>query len=402
MPSENLAAARVHLQALVNTYRENFAQYQRATYNETIRVQNMVHYSPEEYAFYKSNQSGYVTAGTETLDKYYLFIEKALSLLKDDGILGYIVPHKFMNIKSGAELRGLLSSHGNVRKIIHFGTHQVFENRSTYTCILIMSKQPNTEFEIGFVQDLNRFLFEHDAPVNLGEGKYVDVSGDNEKLVESFKKLLEHSGDTARLLLENGILSENVLLAASTIRKQTALSFFEKSLEKETSESFWQDWFSQNKWVLGSDFAKIIDERNIDTKNIADYLMCAFDGFVDIVEIKKPNGLPFWATTKDHDNYVPSTALIKAITQCQNYLYAIERRCNDADFREATKSKVIKPRCILIYGRSNDWDNGQREAYRILNSSYTQISILTYDHLLARAKNVLGVMELDNEEEIPF
>ena len=171
------------------------------------------------------------------------------------------------------------------------------------------------------------------APVNLGEGKYVDVSGDNEKLVESFKKLLEHSGDTARLLLENGILSENVLLAASTIRKQTALSFFEKSLEKETSESSWQDWFSQNKWVLGSDFAKIIDERNIDTKNIADYLMCAFDGFVDIVEIKKPNGLPFWATTKDHDNYVPSTALIKAITQCQNYLYAIERRCNDADFR---------------------------------------------------------------------
>lgn len=151
-----------------------------------------------------------------------------------------------------------------------------------------------------------------------------------------------------------------------------------------------------------TDFAKIIDERNIDTKNIADYLMCAFDGFVDIVEIKKPNGLPFWATTKDHDNYVPSTALIKAITQCQNYLYAIERRCNDADFREATKSKVIKPRCILIYGRSNDWDNGQREAYRILNSSYTQISILTYDHLLARAKNVLGVMELDNEEEIPF
>ena len=26
-----------------------------------------------------------------------------------------------------------------------------------------MSKQENTEFEIGFVQDLNRFLFEHDV-----------------------------------------------------------------------------------------------------------------------------------------------------------------------------------------------------------------------------------------------
>lgn len=31
------------------------------------------------------------------------------------------------------------------------------------------------------------------APVTLGEGKYIDVSGDNEKLVESFKKLLDRS-----------------------------------------------------------------------------------------------------------------------------------------------------------------------------------------------------------------
>lgn len=138
-----------------------------------IRVQNMVHYSPEEYAFYKSNQSGYVTANTETLDKYYLFIEKALSLLKDDGVMGYIVPHKFMNIKSGAELRELLSSHGNVRKIIHFGTYQIFENRSTYTCILILSKRPNIEFEIGFVQDLNRFLFEHDVSYTKYTSSYL-------------------------------------------------------------------------------------------------------------------------------------------------------------------------------------------------------------------------------------
>lgn len=133
----------------------------------------MVHYSPEEYAFYKSNCSGYVTATTETLDKYYLFIERALSLLKDNGVLGYIVPHKFMNIKSGAELRGLLSSHGNVKKIIHFGTHQVFENRSTYTCILIMSKQRNAEFEIGFVQDFNRFLCEHNVECTTYAAPYL-------------------------------------------------------------------------------------------------------------------------------------------------------------------------------------------------------------------------------------
>ena len=40
-----------------------------------IRVQNMVHYSREEYDFYKSKYSPYVTAQADILDKYYLFME---------------------------------------------------------------------------------------------------------------------------------------------------------------------------------------------------------------------------------------------------------------------------------------------------------------------------------------
>ncbi len=138
-----------------------------------IRVQNMVHYSPEEYAFYKSSISGYATSIAETLDKYYLFIEKGLSLLNENGVLGYIVPHKFMSIKSGAELRELLASDRNVHKILHFGTHQVFSNRSTYTCILVLSKRANTEFEIGFVQDWNQFLFEHNTDCTTYPAEYI-------------------------------------------------------------------------------------------------------------------------------------------------------------------------------------------------------------------------------------
>ena len=138
-----------------------------------IRVQNLVHYSPEEYAFYKSDFSGYATAQTETLDKYYLFIEKSLSLLSENGILGYIVPHKFMTIKSGIKLRELLASGRSVQKILHLGTHQVFAGRSTYTCILILSKRANASFEIGFVQDWNQFLFEHDIACISYPAEYI-------------------------------------------------------------------------------------------------------------------------------------------------------------------------------------------------------------------------------------
>lgn len=138
-----------------------------------IRVQNMVHYSPEEYEFYKSSIAGYSAAHTDLMDKYYLFLEKGLSLLTEDGVLGYIIPHKFMTIKSGKELRGLLANHRYVRKIYHFGTFQAFKARSTYTCIILLSKKPQDNFEIAFIQDWNRFLFEHGAVCDTYPAAYL-------------------------------------------------------------------------------------------------------------------------------------------------------------------------------------------------------------------------------------
>ena len=53
-------------------------------------------------------------------------------------------------------------------------------------------------------------------------------------------------------------------------------------------EDVWQKWFNNNPWVLGSEFVKVLGERDIDTDNISDYLMEAYDGFLDIIEIKRP------------------------------------------------------------------------------------------------------------------
>ena len=254
------------------------------------------------------------------------------------------------------------------------------------------SKKPKSELTLNN-EELNaliRYISENYKPLTLGQGEYINVSEESATLVENFKRLIEGQSDTARMLIENGILSDNVFLAASVIKKRDALIELQEKLQEEQPERYWQEWFTRNKWVLGSDFAQIIDERVIDTENIADYIMKSYDGFVDLVEIKKPNGLPFWASTKDHGNYVPSADLTKAITQCLNYIYAIELEANSTKFARRIGSRVIKPRCILIFGRSYNWNDEQREAYRILNAAYNQVSILTYDHISARAQNVLG------------
>ena len=74
-------------------------------------------------------------------------------------------------------------------------------------------------------------------------------------------------------------------------------------------------------------------------------------------------------------------------------------------FLERTNgTKIIKPRCLLVFGRSNDWSEDKQKAFRILNSSYTQISIMTYDHLLSRANNILGINEENDvaDDDMPF
>lgn len=60
------------------------------------------------------------------------------------------------------------------------------------------------------------------------------------------------------------------------------------------------------------------------------------------------------------------------------------------EFNCLLESDHVEPRCTLIYGRSNDWKKDQQEAFRILNTSYHNLTIMTYDHVLDRAKRILG------------
>jgi len=149
-----------------------------------IRVQNMVHYSPEEYNYYKSDFASYNTAKAELMDKYYLFLERALSLLKKEGSLGYIIPHKFMLIKTGVELRRYLSEKKCVRRIIHFGTNQVFEGKSTYTCLLFLTGSSQKSFDIGFVKDISSYYDNPNIEMReypseyLGSGPWSFMSDD--------------------------------------------------------------------------------------------------------------------------------------------------------------------------------------------------------------------------------
>ena len=180
-------------------------------------------------------------------------------------------------------------------------------------------------------------------------------------------------------------------------------------LDQDLVESNWQRFFENNDWILGSDFVRMLDEREIDVDHIADYLMQAYDGFLDLIEIKRPGGsMRFWAEALDRGHFVPHSDLTKAIAQSQRYIYEVEREANSVKALERLEGvKAVKPRCTLIFGRSHDWTPAHTEAYRILNASHHSLSILTYDHVLERARRILSLGNVrgtspERSSDMPF
>ena len=103
-----------------------------------VRIQTL---DKEEVGYYKEH---YQTA-TGNYDIYALFVEKGLELLRPGGVLGFIVPNKFMQAEYGKGLRRLLSEERAVSKIVDFGDAQVFESGTNYTCLLFLRKEQVSE-----------------------------------------------------------------------------------------------------------------------------------------------------------------------------------------------------------------------------------------------------------------
>jgi len=101
-----------------------------------IRVQELNKWASEACAFYKWN---YKSAAKGNYDIYVVFTEKCLSLLSPDGLLGFIMPHKFWQAKYGEGLRKVIADGKHLKAVIDFGDQQVFKGATTYTAVHVVS-----------------------------------------------------------------------------------------------------------------------------------------------------------------------------------------------------------------------------------------------------------------------
>ncbi|MGQ0829534.1 MAG: Eco57I restriction-modification methylase domain-containing protein, partial [Bacteroidota bacterium] len=115
-----------------------------------MKSEDMKNTTPLELPLYKINY----TSAYKQFDKYFLFVEQGMDLLTADGILGYIIPSKFTKVGAGKKLREELSSKGYLHSIVSFGANQVFADKTTYTCLLILNKKSQKTFQYAEVKSL--------------------------------------------------------------------------------------------------------------------------------------------------------------------------------------------------------------------------------------------------------
>ncbi len=169
-----------------------------------IRIQGMKGWAPVEVEHYKK---AYKAASKGNYDIYVVFVEKGLSLLNGQGVLGFILPHKFFNASYGEALRSLLAEGKHLREIIHFGDQQVFANSTTYTCLLFLSKQGCEHFRFIKAQKLAVWCkgepqLEGDIPADkVTSGEWSFVVGPEEKLFDRLSEMPEKLSDIAHLFV---------------------------------------------------------------------------------------------------------------------------------------------------------------------------------------------------------
>ncbi|MFA6049181.1 MAG: N-6 DNA methylase [Candidatus Micrarchaeia archaeon] len=109
-----------------------------------IRIQTMKEWAPKQVEYFSKK---YKTAESGNYDIYVVFVEKATELLAKNGLFGFILPHKFFQADYGKNLRKLISENKLLQEIVNFKDQQVFDEATTYTCLLFLSKKEKNAFK---------------------------------------------------------------------------------------------------------------------------------------------------------------------------------------------------------------------------------------------------------------
>ena len=197
-------------------------------------------------------------------DIYALFAEKGGTLINTAGTLGYILPHKFFTANYGKGLRSWISERQVLRHVVDFGSEQVFESATTYTCLLFLNGSPQSEFS--YVQpptpeavaadgNIQAFALQNgtlDAkPWSFGNPKLIKLRSRLEQERRSLKEV------TSRIFQGLKTSADDVYIVEEQRRENERVCVYSSELDEEV-------------WVEPDLFHPLIKGGDVDAYHIDD------------------------------------------------------------------------------------------------------------------------------------
>ena len=253
--------------------------------------------------------SQYYKTAYKQYDKYYLFVERAHSLLNDDGLLCYIIPNKFAKIASGKELRKLISEKKLLKLFIDFNFNQVFKDKTTYTSIVELSNKTCDTFEYNYIEDYNYWKANCNEIDNISyKSDLIDdkiwMLSNNIDDIQFYKKISKNSISLSDIATPfNGIqtsVNKVYVISEKEIIKETeGLLYFKKgdkeyAIEKQLLKKYYQptakgeknlgsyDPLFSNKFIIFpyDNEGSLLDLTKDEYKNGYNYLKDFYDDIV--------------------------------------------------------------------------------------------------------------------------
>lgn len=139
-----------------------------------IRIQTLAEFMPDQLAYFQHAGSGLESSQALNFDVYLLFIERALDMLRPGGRLAFIVPNRLTLHTAAAPVRAKLAP--RLERLVHFGEHQVFPKRTTYTCLVFAGDALTQDASVCMVNDLDDWRHRKASTVGHLERSSLDGS----------------------------------------------------------------------------------------------------------------------------------------------------------------------------------------------------------------------------------
>lgn len=237
---------------------------------------------------------------------------------------------------------------------------------------------------------------------------------DNEtfELIQELLKLLTQgtSSDELRDILK-GLEDSNLQSLSSSLsveRLKRVRDEFGENLGNGT-EQYWQDFFKRNAWIISQVFSipctLYDDQAYVGGKsfsgtggNLPDFLYeNKLTKNLAIVEIKTPKtqllGQPYRG-----NSYSMSKEFSGAISQVLSYKQSLLNEFNSIYVNSGGNIEAFSPRCVVVLGNTKELqtDRTKMGSFENFRACLNGVTVLTYDELLSRVDDLLGILATDD------